>query len=578
MKQKIKDIFIRIIPFVMTIISYLFIRTILVNKYYGFIPTILFIILLVLFYNNDYKNKIMKKEILILSCFFAVLLSYGDLLNNNLLSFSNTFKDFFKINNLINTVAYFNLFYILLNLVIPKLYKLKPKINKPDKNNYILVFSISFAIILLCWMPYCMRFFPGMATNDSIDVIDIIVNNFKGINNHHPVFFILFAYIPIMIGKVKFHSVAIGIAIYTLIQMFILISIYSGSIVFLYKRKVPKFILAILILVYALVPLYPLYAVTMWKDVIFAGLFVMLIMQMIKMVERYSKNELTFKKQIGFIVIALFFALFRNNAIYMLIIVGFISIFIFKKTRKVIALSFGIILLSYFVITGPGYKLFKIKQTEATEYIAIPLQQVARIVYKGVPLTLEEEKNINKLIPIKILKQKYRPQIVDPIKFNSNFNEKELSNHKGRYLKLWLGLCLRHPNIALEAQAAATLGYWYPNIIYWFNPEALVNTKYDNDITPKSSELLSKRVDKNVRSDTPIYNIEWNIAIWLYVIIIFGVISFKKNKWLGIVPYLPVFGLWFTLIIATPVYAEYRYIYGAFTSLPLLIVYPYLKK
>ena len=578
MKKNIITVVNKLIPLLMAIITYTFIHSRLTNQFYTFLPSMLFIVLLILFYSNDFYNKVMKKEILILSGLFSVLLSYGDILSSNLLTFENTFALFYKMESFVTLIAYFNMIYLLLNFIMPRLYNFNLKQDKSRSNNMVIIFSLVFSFVLLCWFPYCLRFFPGLVTNDSIDAIDFVLTNLKGIDNHHPVFFTLLIYIPIIIGKVKFHSIITGIAMYTLIQMFIMASIFASTIVFLYKRKVSIYVILLVLLYYALMPMHALHSVTMWKDVIFAGFFVLLTVEMIKMVDRYNNQELTFKKEIGFIIVALLCTFFRNNAIYMLIIVFILCLFIFKKSRKVIAMSFGIIIVSYFLITGPGFKLFGVKQTETTEYVSIPLQQVARMVYKGAPITLKEEKLINKLVPIEIIRKRYRPQLVDTIKWHEEYNNDVLSKNKGKYLKLWLNLCYRNPQIALEAQAASTLGYWYPNVVYWFNPEGLVNEKYGNYITPKSSDSTTKRIDNALGSTSAIYNIEWNIALWLYVIIIFGTISFKKKKWLGIVPYLPLLGLWFTLIIATPVYSEFRYIYSAFTALPLLIIYPYLKK
>lgn len=578
MKEDRIKFIMKLVPLLMAVISYTFIHTILYNKFYSFIPSMLFIVLVVLFYNNDYNNKVMKKETLVLSSLFALLISYGELLKPNFYSNINTFTEFFKIEHIMRFIAYFNMLYLFFNNTLPKLYKWKLKDGNYQNINYVLIFSVSFSIILLCWFPYCLRFFPGLVTNDSMDSITLIVHHLKGINNHHPVFFTLFAYLPIMIGKVKFGSISTGVAIYTLIQMFTMASIFASSIIFLYKRNVNKYAIFTVLLCYALVPVYAMHSVIMWKDVLFGGLFLLLTLQMIRMAELYNKNELTLKKLISFIIIAILCALFRNNAIFMLMIVFVICLFIFKKKRKVVSLAFGIVIITYFVITGPGYKLFGVRQTETTEYISIPIQQVARIVHKGVPLTLEEEKLINKVMPIETLKRRYRPEIVDTIKWYKDYDAQAIEKNKFKYFKLWFGLCLRHPQIALEANAASTLGYWYPNIIYWYNPLHITNEKYDVYVTSKAGEKTTDIIDKTLNSDSTIFNIEWNIALWLYIALVFGVISYKKKKWIGVVPYLPLFGLWFTLIIATPVYAEFRYIFGAFTAMPILIIYPYLKK
>jgi hypothetical protein len=54
-----------------------------------------------------------------------------------------------------------------------------------------------------------------------------------------------------------------------------------------------------------------------------------------------------------------------------------------------------------------------------------------------------------------------------------------------------------------------------------------------------------------------------------------GAASVRHKKSVLLV-YLPVFGVYLTLLIATPVYSEFRYIYSLFTSLPMFCIVPFL--
>ena len=62
------------------------------------------------------------------------------------------------------------------------------------------------------------------------------------------------------------------------------------------------------------------------------------------------------------------------------------------------------------------------------------------------------------------------------------------------------------------------------------------------------------------------------------IYIVFNAVSYRRKGYVGIVPYIFIFALWLTLMIASPVSGEYRYIYGLFTTIPVLVIYPYLKK
>ena len=51
----------------------------------------------------------------------------------------------------------------------------------------------------------------------------------------------------------------------------------------------------------------------------------------------------------------------------------------------------------------------------------------------------------------------------------------------------------------------------------------------------------------------------------------------KKRKGLKyIYAFVPVLGIWLTMLLASPVYGEFRYIFGAYTCLPLFVILPFI--
>ena len=53
--------------------------------------------------------------------------------------------------------------------------------------------------------------------------------------------------------------------------------------------------------------------------------------------------------------------------------------------------------------------------------------------------------------------------------------------------------------------------------------------------------------------------------------------AIKKHGAAAALIYIPVVGVWLTLLIATPVYSEFRYIYCLFTALPLFCAVPFIN-
>lgn len=562
---------------IMVCFSYYVICDIGVIKTYDVISWIIFFCLIILFLKTDIFCKKMKKETIIFSILFAFIIVFGDIVYN--LQYStelSVFKELLTIKSLIKFIGVFNLLFIILKNLLPKLYDCSLSNKKTKIKKSSLLFIISFAVILLSWVPYYLTFFPGTLSPDSFGELGIIVNNFSSISDHHPVLHVLFIALPYNIGFNLFGTMTAGIALATIFQMIILASIFSSLIVFLYNRKVNDFILLIIILFYALVPMHGYYSIVMWKDVMFSGMLLLLTMQLVKILEKEKLQKLTFKSLIGFIIISILCVFFRNNAIYMYAILAIITLIMFKRYWKIFVASFCIVFAVYFIVKGPIFNYFNVKKSASAEYIGMPLQQVGRMAFKNVQFTEEEKKLIDKLIPVEIMAVSYNPKVSDGIKFNDNYNGDVFDKNKGEYLKLYLNLVKKYPSIALEAYSISTLGYWYPGVEYWSVANNIWENYYGIKTESKTSPFVKSVLTKLESRSTPILNIEWSIGLCFWIILIFGTITVKKNGLKGLYPFVAIFGIWLTMMVASPVFGEFRYVYGAYTCLPLLILCPYI--
>ena len=201
------------------------------------------------------------------------------------------------------------------------------------------------------------------------------------------------------------------------------------------------------------------------------------------------------------------------------------------------------------------------------------------MAYKGVEFTKEEEELINKLIPLDTLSESYNAEIVDSIKFNDEYNSNVFEENKLEYLKLWISLCFKHFGIATEAYLTSTLGYYYPNVDYW-----VTTAKIDeNDIGVHTSSFVPDNIRNEITKlgtrTLPIIGNTWCIALAFWLILLSAYITVKRHRTKSILyVYVPIFGIWLTMMVATPVFAEFRYIFSAFTCLPILLIVPFLRK
>ena len=181
------------------------------------------------------------------------------------------------------------------------------------------------------------------------------------------------------------------------------------------------------------------------------------------------------------------------------------------------------------------------------------------------------------MIPVSRLKELYSPEIVDPIKFDKEYNSKAFEKNKLKYLKLWLGLCIKHPAIAVESYLTSTLGYWYPGVEYWVTIDIIDENNLgikNTSIVPKS---IRNRFSKIRNSDIPLIGFTRCIGFCLWIIFLLMYVAIKRNRKEVLYSFIPVVGIWITLLIATPVIAEFRYIYCAYLCLPVFIGLIYSK-
>lgn len=580
--KKIKDVICNLInnKILMSIIMAIFTYFIMCREgiimAYDTISWFIFFSLIMLYFKTDIYNKKYKKDILIFSLIFSFILVFGKIVYNlQSNADASVFIELLTIRSLIAFVGFFNLLYVILTNVFPKIcdYKIKKDI-KPIKDSK-KIFIISFVIILLCWLPYFLRFFPGTLSPDSLSELKTIISNFEVVSDHHPVIHMLFISIPYNLGVKIFGSMTAGVALATITQMLIMASIFSALIVFLKNRNINKYILLIVLVYYALVPMHGFYSVVMWKDIIFSGTLLVLTMETVKILEKI--DNLKFKNMTSFIVASIFCVFFRNNAVYMYMVLAVLTFVLFRKQIKYFLGAFIIVFGVYFIVKGPIFSYFNVMQTESAEYIGMPLQQIGRMAFKGVEFNEYETEELNKLMPLDIMKVSYNPQVSDGIKFNKNYDSSVFDENKGKYLKIWAGLVVKHPSTATEAYMTSTLGYWYPGVVYW----SIADNIWENDLgleikskLPESTHSIFRNIESR---GMPILNIQWSIGLCFWIILIFGYVTKKKKGIIYLYPYIPVFGIWLTMMIASPVYAEFRYVYGAFTCLPLLMLIPYIK-
>lgn len=524
-------------------------------------------------------NKIDNKRLKICSIVLSIIISIIMIIGFNMNSFF-TFNDidlskFFILCNIIKLLGYIVIFYIFISLLfnIFDNFKIKNKEFSFFTNNKKSLI-ICFLIILLAYIPYFLTYYPGVLSPDSVGQVEMSLGLIP-LTNHHPLFHTLLIGIVMNLGKIM-NNYTLAVALFSLLQMCFMAFTFSYSLYYMAKKKVDVRIRIVSLIFFALYPIHALYSLTMWKDIPFAIVMLLLTINLSNLY--YDKEKYLNSKFNIFILIINLIAvmLFRNNGLYVvLLLLPCLLLFFKKEYKKILIISFSV-LFFYALWKGVVFKLLNVSEGSSREAFSIPLQQFARIKnFKYYDLTEEEKEKIDNFFTVDNIEDYYYPIISDQVK--NNFDEKYFKDNKLKILTTYLEFAFKYPRVTMESFFAGSYGYYYPEAIHWVVGREIYDASESEwkNLNIKTDPIIEislvKKIDNLIdRRDLPFISMTFSIGFAFISLITMLMYNIYKKNYYIIIIYLPILFLWLTCL-ASPVFGEFRYIYSLFTCLPLII-------
>lgn len=445
------------------------------------------------------------------------------------------------------------------------------------------IFIGSILIIFLSWIPYFLVYYLGLIMGDSLNSIYQALG-ITSWNNHFPFVYsyvIKLCLIPgILTGNLK-----IGYVLYTIIQMLIISAVLSYVVCWLKNKGFSKHITILICMYYAFSSCFPQHAITMWKDGIFSALLLYIGLQLFDLVisdGEVLKSRNFFLKSTWSAVVICFF---RNNGVYIILFICMCLALYNARHHKCwfkekirFLLSHCLVVFAVFVITGPVYDMAHIEKEEVEKY-GILLQQMARTVVEDGKISESERDFLNELLPIEKYKELYNPRIIDPIKWDADFNQKLLEENQKKFIKTWMDLFLKNPKIYTKAYLVMTYQYWSPN--KWEdnkfasnmisgNLESALSDPWWAKAEVQYYNLLENRwLDTRQLFSITTPMVAVGLLVWVMALIL--VYSIAKQKTVYMLISTPCWGGLVTLLIATPSAYWPRYMLVIYYMLPVLL-------
>lgn len=439
---------------------------------------------------------------------------------------------------------------------------------------------ISFAVILLCWIPVFLAVYPGFFVYDAQD--EYVQAATRMFSTHHPLVHVLLLGGVICAVHKVLGSYNMGIACYVVLQMIVVAGCFTFLLSFLRRRKVPRAVYFAGVFYFALFPVIVMFSLCSAKDALFNGALLLLLICLLQMGTRAEDFFASWKWQALFVVSALGMMLFRNNGMYAFVLMIPVLTFYGRGHRRRICLC-AVCAVAGCLLVNTGLKvILDADDSESQELLTVPIQQLAR-TYKYTPEVFDEEdrKTLHEILPEEALRM-YNARLSDPVKVR--FENETFQKDKSKYGWLWLKIGLRKPLSYLNAWWMTSYGFWYPDaVVNVYQGNAVFTFTYEDSSyfgyeveepgvrdskIPWIDEIYRKLSLEIWKEKVPVVSMCFSMGwmFWLYAFC-FAYFLYRRRYEL-LMPFFMMFFVWLTVIFG-PTYLP-RYVLMFWFGLPLL--------
>ncbi len=449
----------------------------------------------------------------------------------------------------------------------------------------VLSVTVRALVIFLLYLPFFLRYCPGLFFGDTFSSLAQIMG-WNPLSNHHPVAFTMMMAACIKIAGLMGMGPSAGVALLTVFQMACVASMFGYLSIWVTSRLgVSSRWSWLLVAFFGLSRYCALYSVALWKDPLFSCCLVLVVTMLADAVMGKGSWSSVLRLLV-FGALALGVMLLRNNGLYICaaLFVALAIAAVLNRLGRIapmepaprLAVSLGLAFVTCLVITGPVYSAMGVVPSEAVESAGIPLAQMARVAALDGDMSESDRSYMNELLPLDRYKEVYRPSLIDPLKWNEDFNAEHLVDG---FWTHWASMLSRNPSIFFEAWELQTFGFWAPNVkgADGLPENYLMGAPYNLVADAEASagvafrNLLAPLGDSvDVVIGLSAWSISGAAVFWLLMFSAVLLVSHGRARFaLPLLPFLLLYG---TLFIASPIWYWPRYIVAAQFGLPVVLV------
>ncbi len=349
-------------------------------------------------------------------------------------------------------------------------------------------------LLLLCWLAYAVLLYPGCVTRDAISQMAQSLGK-EPLSAAHPVVQTWLLAIPLWLTRVT-GSANAATALCCYGQMLLLALLLGYSLALLRGMGVSRKLTLGALALYALMPVFATYGMTLCKDVPFGMAILLLVIALCRLVRLAPGKKPPRGLWAQLLAASLLTTLLRNAGFWAAAVtLAIVLIWLLRTRRKARLLAVCSLALSVAAYVGLGWASDALGYAPApdSEVYSIPLQQTARcLTVHRDELTEAEAATLNAVLDLDAVADAYNPLLSDPVK--KLWKADASAEEKAAFFRLWLGFVKRWPNTCLIASYHNTYGYLYPGYVTTLKKPrfSVVALTEMSQLRPEYSPVLSE--------------------------------------------------------------------------------------
>ena len=413
--------------------------------------------------------------------------------------------------------------------------------------------------------------YPGLLTFDSFKQLSQILTNTY--SNHHPYYHTQIIRLFFNIGYRLFGDVNAAVATYNVFSIIVMAFCFSYCVYTIWQITRNKMLALFIYLWYMLMPYHMIYSFTVWKDVLFGAAVTFFVIGCYRIVQHIGRNNMC---NIFVMICGAFgMCLLRSNGWIAFVLSTVCFLLSYGKSYKKISLIFIGVIVTTFILKQPVLDALHVTQPDMVESLSIPIQQIARVIAEENEITDEQKELLNQVIDVEKIPETYNNRLSDPIKelIRAKDNQEYIQSHIPDFIKLYVQLGLRYPHLYIESWIDQTRGYWNAGYDYWKWANEISENTFGIETTIKSDFV--HRIFTYyfyMWKEFPILELFMSIGLCTWLVLISTYVAIMRKNRISLFISILFLSILFSLLIATPVWAEFRYAYALFCGIPFIIV------